>query len=94
MIDTMDPIGGNVSGVRYQVSGGLSSFAHGFGGLGFAPVKGDDGNDRSFITRDFNGVRGKENGTIPFYRRFSDWRCQLDFMIGAGRNQWRGCVFR
>jgi hypothetical protein len=32
----------------------------------FAPVKGDDGNDRSFITRDFNRAWGKENGTIPF----------------------------
>jgi hypothetical protein len=32
----------------------------------FAPVRGDDGHDRSFITRDFNRVWGKENGTIPF----------------------------
>ena len=32
----------------------------------FAPVRGDDGHDRSFITRDFNKVWGKENGTIPF----------------------------
>jgi hypothetical protein len=65
---TLDPIGGNVSG-------GLSSFAQspfakatadrGFG-LGFAPVRGDDGNDRSFITRDFNRGWGKENGIIPF----------------------------
>jgi hypothetical protein len=36
----------------------------------FAPVRGDDGDDRSFITRDFNGDWGKENGTIPFYRIF------------------------
>ena len=36
----------------------------------FAPVRGDDGGDCSFITRDFNRVSGKENGTIPFYRRF------------------------
>ena len=28
--------------------------------------------DRSFITRDFSRLRGKENGTIPFYRRFFD----------------------
>jgi hypothetical protein len=27
---------------------------------------GDDGHDRSFITREFNGVVLKENGTIPF----------------------------
>jgi hypothetical protein len=33
---------------------------------GFAPVRDDDGPDRSFITRDFNRVLGKENGTIPF----------------------------
>ena len=26
----------------------------------------------SFITRDFNRGWGKENGTIPFYRRFFD----------------------
>ena len=26
----------------------------GFGGLAFAPARGDDGHDRSFITRDFN----------------------------------------
>jgi hypothetical protein len=26
---------------------------------GFAPVRGDDGNDRSFITRDFNSGLGK-----------------------------------
>jgi hypothetical protein len=38
----------------------------------FAPVRGDDGHDRSFITRDFNRGSGKENGTIPFYRRFFD----------------------
>ena len=63
MIDTMDPIGGNVSGR-------LSSFAQGFEGLGFALVRGDDGNDRSFITRDFNRGSGKENGTIPFYAIF------------------------
>jgi hypothetical protein len=44
----------------------------GFGGLDFAPVRGDDGHDRSFITRDFNRGGGKENGTIPFYRRFFD----------------------
>jgi hypothetical protein len=56
----------------------------------FVPVRGDDGHDRSFITRDFNRARGKENGTIPFYRRFSDGRCQPDFVIGAGRNQGRG----
>jgi hypothetical protein len=42
----------------------------GFEGLGFAPARGDDGHDRSFITRDFNRGCGKENGTIPFYRRF------------------------
>jgi hypothetical protein len=36
----------------------------------FAPVWGDDGNDRSFITRDFNRGSGKENGTIPFYATF------------------------
>jgi hypothetical protein len=35
-------------------------------------VRGDDGHDRSFITRDFNRGSGKENGTIPFYRRFFD----------------------
>jgi hypothetical protein len=73
MIDTMDPIGGNVSGR-------LSSFANppsprlrrdrGFEGLGFALVRGDDGHDRSFITRDFNRGSGKENGTIPFYAIF------------------------
>jgi hypothetical protein len=51
-------------------AGRLSSFAQGFGGLGFAPVRGDDGNDRSFITRDFNRGLRKENGTIPFYGRF------------------------
>jgi hypothetical protein len=38
----------------------------------FTPERGDDGNDRSFITRDFNRGWGKENGTIPFYGRFSD----------------------
>jgi hypothetical protein len=27
---------------------------------------GGDGHDRSFITRDFKRVWGKENGTIPF----------------------------
>jgi hypothetical protein len=36
----------------------ISSFANplrrGFRGLGFALVRGDDGNDCSFITRDFN----------------------------------------
>jgi hypothetical protein len=32
----------------------------------FAPVRGGNGNDCSFITRDFNWVWGKENGTIPF----------------------------
>ena len=32
---------------------------------GFAPVRGDDGIDLSFITRDFNRGWGKENGTIP-----------------------------
>jgi hypothetical protein len=31
-----------------------------------APVRGDNGSDRSLITRDFNKVSGKENGTIPF----------------------------
>jgi hypothetical protein len=35
-----------------NMSGWLSSFAQGFGGLGFASVRGDDGHDRSFITRD------------------------------------------
>jgi hypothetical protein len=28
------------------------------------------GNDRCFITRDFNRGSGKENGTIPFYPIF------------------------
>ena len=49
-----------------------SSFAKASEDRGFAPARGDDGHDRSFITRDFNGVGGKENGTIPFYRRFFD----------------------
>ena len=48
---TLDPIGGDVSGVRCAC---------------FAPVRGDDGNNRSFITRNFNRVGRKENGTIPF----------------------------
>ena len=43
--------GRNVSGVRWVC---------------FAPVRGDNGHDRSFITRDYNRGRGKENGTIPF----------------------------
>jgi len=30
----------------------------------------DDGNGRSFITRDFNRGLGKENGTIPFSGSF------------------------
>ena len=38
----------------------------------FGPVRGDDGHDHSFITRDFNRGCGKENGTIPFYHRFFD----------------------
>jgi hypothetical protein len=46
-----------------------------FGSWGFSPIPlrqgfggqgGDDGHDRSFITREFNGVALKENGTIPF----------------------------
>jgi hypothetical protein len=55
-----------------MVSGGLSSFAQGFGGQAFAPVSGDDGHDRSFITREYDSSGLKENGTIPFYRRFFD----------------------
>jgi hypothetical protein len=37
-----------------------------FGSWGLAPARGDDGHDRSFITRDFNRGEGNENGTIPF----------------------------
>jgi hypothetical protein len=36
-------------------------------GLPFkASRRGDDGNNHSLITRDFNKGSGKENGTIPF----------------------------
>jgi hypothetical protein len=50
----------------YQVSDGLSSFAQGFGGQGFAPVRGDDGNNCIFITREYDSSDLNENGTIPF----------------------------
>jgi hypothetical protein len=32
----------------------------------FAPARSDDNNNCIFITRDFNRVGKKENGTIPF----------------------------
>ena len=51
--------------------GDTPSFPFGLWGF-FVPVRGDNGIDRSFITRDFNRGWGKENGTIPFYRRFFD----------------------
>jgi hypothetical protein len=36
----------------------------------FAPVRGDDNNNCIFITREYDSFGLKENGTIPFYRRF------------------------
>jgi hypothetical protein len=38
----------------------------------FAPVWGNDGNNCIFITREYDSFGLKENGTIPFYRRFFD----------------------
>jgi hypothetical protein len=43
-----------------------SPFAKASEDRGFAPARGDDGHDRSFIIRDFNRGEGNENGTIPF----------------------------
>ena len=57
---TLDPIGGkwcHVSSIRWAR---------------FAPARGDDNNNCIFITREYDSFGLKENGTIPFYRRFFD----------------------
>ena len=72
-----------------------SSFAKASEDRGFALVRGNDGHDRSFITREFNGVALKENGTIPFYRRFFDGIIKIQkLQARSPRLAWRGSQTR